>query len=278
MVPTGVVAPPNGFPSGVTWGMLLDAHQRAFFAEHGWLIVRAAVSSRRVRELEHAVDEIYDARPPAPAGQVWELASVSQISASIASHARDVAIAQRVAEALGCARVKLLQDTVLIKAPFIGGAVPWHQDHTYTGYLDPARGVSVRLALTDCNLENGCLEVIDSSHTWGLLGNVRALTESHVADALGPAAAQWRDRVTAIELSPGDLSIHHCLALHRSSENRSTHTRKTLITRLFDAACQLVPEHLPPGAASYFPVDADGHLADSAFPIVYPLVVHASTA
>jgi ectoine hydroxylase-related dioxygenase (phytanoyl-CoA dioxygenase family) len=249
--------------------MLLDEDQRAFFAEHGWLIVRAAVSSQRARELEHAVDEIYDARPPALAGQVWELASVSQISPPIASHAHDAAIAQRVAEALGCARVKLLQDTVLIKAASIGGAVAWHQDHTYTGYLDPPSAVSVRLALTDCNLGNGCLEVIDGSHAWGLLGDVRALTDSHVADALGPAAAHWRDRVAAIELSPGDLSIHHCLTLHRSSENRSTQARKTLITRLFDAACRLVPRHLPPGAASYFPVDAAGHLADFAFPIVY---------
>jgi len=24
------------------------------------------------------------------------------------------------------------------------------------------------------------------------------------------AAARWRDRVVALELAPGDLSIHHC--------------------------------------------------------------------
>ncbi|HEX7840058.1 MAG TPA: phytanoyl-CoA dioxygenase family protein, partial [Kofleriaceae bacterium] len=178
--------------------MLLDAEQRAFFAEHGWLVVRAAVSPERVRELEHAVDAIYHAHAPAPAGQVWEVAGISRISPLIAEHAHDAAIAQRAGEALGCARVKILQDTVLVKAAGIGGPVAWHQDHTYTGYLDPARAVSVRLALTDCSLDNGCLEVIDGSHAWGLLGDVRALTETHVADALGPAVARWRDRVTAI--------------------------------------------------------------------------------
>jgi predicted metal-dependent enzyme (double-stranded beta helix superfamily) len=249
--------------------VLLDADQRALFAEHGWLVVRAAVSRQRAGELESAVDEIYRAQPPAPAGLVWEMASASRFSAAIAQHAHDAAIAQRVAEALGCARVKLLQDTVLVKAASIGGAVAWHQDHTYTGYLDPARAVSVRLALTDCTIDNGCLEVISGSQTWGLLGDVRALTESHVADALGPAAARWRDRVVAIELAPGDLSIHHCLTLHRSGENRSAHARKTLITRLFDGDCRLVHEHLPPGAAAYFPVDDGGTLADAAFPVVY---------
>jgi phytanoyl-CoA hydroxylase len=249
--------------------VLLDADQRAFFAEHGWLVVRAAVSRPRTQELEHAVDEIYGCQPPAPAGQVWELAGVSRVSPPIAQHAHDAAIAQRAAEALGCARVKILQDTVLVKAASIGGPVAWHQDHTYTGYLDPPRVVSVRLALTDCDVDNGCLEVIDGSHAWGLLGDVRALTESHVADALGATAERWRDRVTTIELSPGDLSLHHCLTLHRSGENRSPRTRKTLITRLFDADCRLLPEHLPPGAAMYFPVDDAGTLAESAFPVVY---------
>ena len=246
-----------------------DADPRAFFAEHGWLVVRGAVALDRVRALEAAVDAVYGAHGPAVPGQVWEVAGISRISPPIADHARDPAIAAHAAAALGCARVQLLQDTVLVKAALVGGPVAWHQDHTYTGYLEPARAVSVRLALTECRLDNGCLEVIDGSHTWGLLGDVRALTETRVADALGPAAARWRDRVVPLELAPGDLSIHHCLTLHASGDNRSPHTRKTLITRLFDAACQLVPGRLPPGAESYFPVDAAGHLADSAFPIVH---------
>lgn len=256
--------------------MLLDTAQRAFFAEHGWLVVRGAVARQRVIELEHAVDEIYRAWPPVPAGLVWELAGVSRMSAAIAAHAQDAAIGQRVAEALGCARVKLLQDTVLVKAASIGGPVAWHQDHTYTGYLAPARAVSVRLALTDCDRGNGCLEVISGSHTWGLIGDVRALTESHVADALGPAAADWHDRVAALELAPGDISIHHCLTLHHSRENRSARARKTLISRLFDAACQLVPARLPAGATAYFPVEDDGTLADAAFPVVYRATANCS--
>jgi ectoine hydroxylase-related dioxygenase (phytanoyl-CoA dioxygenase family) len=249
--------------------LLLDATQREFFAEHGWLVVRAAVARARVAELEAAVDAVYGAYPSAPSGHVWEVAGVSRMSAMISQHAHDPAIAERVAGAFGCARIKLLQDTVLVKPALVGGEVAWHQDHTYTGYLDPARVASVRLALTDCNAGNGCLEVIDASHKWGLVGDVRALTETHVADALGERAAQWRDHVIALELEPGDLSIHHCLTLHRSGKNTSAQTRKTLITRLFDADCKLVAARLPPGAEAYFPVDADARLADSAFPVLY---------
>jgi len=249
--------------------VLLDAKQRAFFAENGWLVVRGAVSRQHAGELESAVDEIHAASPPAGAGQVWEMSGASRISWRIAEHARDAAIAQRVAETLGCSSVKLLQDSVLVKAARVGGAVAWHQDHSYTAYLDPPRVVSVRLALSDCKLVNGCLEVISGSHTWGLLGEPRAFTDTHIANALGQDEERHRERAVAIELCPGDISMHHCLTLHRSGKNRSEAPRKTLVTRLFDFDCRLVPERLPGDAVMHFPVDEDGRLAASAFPVVY---------
>jgi ectoine hydroxylase-related dioxygenase (phytanoyl-CoA dioxygenase family) len=235
-------------------------------SERGWMVVRGAVARGRLAELEAAVDAIYAATPEVAAGQVWEMAGVSRVSAVIASHTHDPAMARYAADALGAARVQLLQDTVLVKAARTGGEVAWHQDHTYTGYLEPARVVSVRLALTDDTA--GCLEVIDGSHHFGLIGDVRALTETHVADALGVQAGKWAERVVRIELEAGDLSIHHCLTLHYSGPNASAWARKTLITRMFDSECRLLPERLPPGAASYFPADERGHLSEHAFPIL----------
>jgi ectoine hydroxylase-related dioxygenase (phytanoyl-CoA dioxygenase family) len=238
----------------------------AFFAEHGWLIVRGAVAADRIAELERAVDEIYAVSPKVRPGAVWEVAGVSRASTVIARHTHDPAIARHAAAALGCPHVQLLQDTVLVKAARTGGRVEWHQDHTYTGYLTPARVVSVRLALTACTLENGGLEVIDGSHAWGPIGDVRALSESHVADALGPEVKKWADRIVRLELAPGDLSIHHCLTFHGSGENRSETTRKTLITRMFDSACVLDRARLPRGAEVHFPADEEGHLSEQAFP------------
>ena len=104
-------------------GRMAHDDPRAFFAEHGWLVVRAAVPPSRVRELEAAVEAIYDAHPAVLPGQVWEAAGISRISAPIAEHTRDPAVARHAAAALGCPRVQLLQDTVLVKAARIGGAV-----------------------------------------------------------------------------------------------------------------------------------------------------------
>jgi ectoine hydroxylase-related dioxygenase (phytanoyl-CoA dioxygenase family) len=70
-------------------------------------------------------------------------------------------------------------------------------------------------------------------------------------------------------LAAGDVSIHHCLTLHGSAPNTSARPRRTIILRMFDADCRLDPAKLPPGAESYFPTDAEGHLATSSFPLVH---------
>jgi len=240
---------------------------RAHFEAHGWAVIRAAVHHGRADALARAADALYAASPPANAGP-WELPGASRASAEIAQWVHDPDLAHHAATMLGCRRVQLLQDTLLVKPPG-GGHLAWHQDHTYTGYLQPARLVSLRLALDAGDAGPGCMEVIDASHRLGLRGEVRALADAGVADALGANAEQFADRRVRIELAPGDLSIHHCLLLHSSGINPRATPRRTLITRVFDAACTLMAERLPPWAAAYFPAGPDGRLSEEAFPLLH---------
>jgi ectoine hydroxylase-related dioxygenase (phytanoyl-CoA dioxygenase family) len=238
----------------------------AFFAEHGWMVVRGAVPPETVAALNEAFDQVFP--PSLPYTQpLLESTGASRVHPAVARHTTDPAIAAHVARALGCPHVQLLQDTLLYKPPGRGGRVEWHQDHTYTGYLEPPAAVSVRLALTECNRETGCMKVLDGSHTWGLVGERQILNASSVADTLPP---EWAGRaeMREIELRPGDISVHHCLLFHASLPNLSALPRKTVIVRMFDADCRLVTSRLPPGAAAHFPTDGDGHLLPSAFPIV----------
>ncbi|MBE7448110.1 MAG: phytanoyl-CoA dioxygenase family protein [Kofleriaceae bacterium] len=79
-----------------------------------------------------------------------------------------------------------------------------------------------------------------------------------------------RDRGRARAREPGDVSLHHCLTFHGSRPNTSARPRKTLVLRLFDGACRLVPDRLPsPEAVAHFPTDADGHLDAAAFPVLW---------
>ena len=56
------------------------------------------------------------------------------------------------------------------KEPRVGGAWEWHQDYGYwykNEFLLPDQMMSVMVAITDANEENGCLQVIKGSHKMG---------------------------------------------------------------------------------------------------------------
>jgi phytanoyl-CoA hydroxylase len=255
---------------------LLTDDERDFFAAHGYLVVRGAVSASRVAELVSALDQVLPEQHYARGGggRPLEVAGISRGSPEIARHTHHRLLAALGADALGASRVQLLQDTALIKAAVDGGRVEWHQDYTYLAYLDEPRAVTLRLALTPCTRESGCLRVIDQSHHWGFQGNSQALAAASVGDALGSLPPELRerarDREVFVELQPGDISLHHCLTFHGSLENRSGRPRKTLVTRLFDTACKLEPSRLPrPESLVHFPTDAAGHFRSDAFPVLY---------
>ncbi len=255
--------------------MNLSAEQRAAFAENGWLVIRGAVEAARVAALEAALDAVVPETHYAHgyAGRVVEVASISRGSAALLEHAHDRRIAALAAAALDVPRVRYFQDTVFLKPAHGGGAVDWHQDYAYFTFVDRPAAVTVRLALTPCTRENGCLRVVSGSHRWGLCGDGLTFVADRVVsalDALSPERqARVRDEHVALELEPGDLSLHHCLTFHGSHENPSARPRKTLAVRLVDGDARLVRERLPsPEMAAYFPTDADGRLADDAFPLL----------
>jgi ectoine hydroxylase-related dioxygenase (phytanoyl-CoA dioxygenase family) len=237
------------------------------FREHGWCVLRGVASAERAEALGREVERVFP-QSKQFSDRVHELAGISALSEALAAQVRDATLAARAAAILGCERVQLLQDTALVKPARSEARVEWHQDHTYTGYFDRAAQVSVRLALTDCTEESGCLRVIDGSHRWGPLGEVRAFQSQAVGDDSELLPEGWREREVLLELRPGDLSIHHSLTVHGSRENRSDHPRRTLIARLLDARCVLDKSRLPPHLMPYFPLDAQGHLDPRSFPLL----------
>src|SRR5689334_5162786 len=130
---------------------------REDFAEHGWLVVRGAVPTARVAELERALDAVIPAASyGAWGGRVVEVAGASRASRALAEHAADAGLAAIAGDALGAERLQLLQDTAIVKPPEHPGAVAWHQDFTYLGYLDRPGVVTLTLALTPCTIASGC--------------------------------------------------------------------------------------------------------------------------
>ena len=256
--------------------MILTAAERQAFSDNGWLVIRKAVSPERTAALEDALDAVYPeaAYASGHAGRVIEIASISRGSQRILENAYDRQIAELAAAALDVPSLRFFQDTAFIKPKGGGGRVEWHQDYTYFAFLDRPNVLTARLALTTCTRQNGCLRVVSGSHKWGLAGEALSFGADSVEDALSRLSPERRNWVlqnqTELELEPGDLSLHHCLTFHGSLENDSDRPRKTLAIRLVDGDVRLVPARLPsPDVAAYFPTDSEGHLADSAFPLLF---------
>jgi phytanoyl-CoA hydroxylase len=210
--------------------------------------------------------------PPGADGVVWELTGFARGYPPAVSLATDRRFGALVAEALGAKRVQLLQDSWLYKPPRDGGSVELHQDRTYIGYIVPARVATLRIALEPEDESNGCMRAVDGSHRWGAIGDDRSLVADSVTSLVPTLSVEQQATLSSarsLALEPGDVSIHHCLTLHGSPRNTSDRARRTIILRMFDAACTVDRTRLPAGAEAYFPTDANGHLDTTAFPLVH---------
>ena len=117
------------------------------------------------------------------------------------------------------------------KEPKVGGAWEWHQDYGYwykNQFLFPDQLVSVMVALTAANKENGCLQVIKGSHKMGRLNHGFA-GEQVGADAEMVNHCLNKMELVYVEIQPGDALFFHSNLLHRSEANLSDGPRWSLI-------------------------------------------------
>lgn len=117
------------------------------------------------------------------------------------------------------------------KEPRVGGAWEWHQDYGYwynDGFLMPHM-VSVMVALTPSNRENGCLQVLSGSHHIGRI-NHGEIGGQKGADMTRVNIALERFELHYVEMNPGDTLFFHSNLLHRSDMNSSDNSRWSLIS------------------------------------------------
>ena len=122
---------------------------------------------------------------------------------------------------------KLLQ-----KKPRIGGAWEWHQDYGYwykNQFMFPNQLISIMVALSPANKENGCIQFIKGSHKLGRL-NHGFKGEQVGADMEMVDNALKTMEIVYSELNAGDALIFHSNILHRSAANLSENPRWSIIS------------------------------------------------
>ncbi|MCE6988331.1 phytanoyl-CoA dioxygenase family protein [Dyadobacter sp. CY323] len=118
------------------------------------------------------------------------------------------------------------------KEPKVGGAWEWHQDYGYwykNQFIFPDQLMSVMIALTPANKENGCLQVIKGSHKMGRVNHGFAGEQVGADMEMVNHALKTMDLIYC-EIEPGDALFFHSNLLHRSEANLSDHPRWSLIS------------------------------------------------
>ncbi len=118
------------------------------------------------------------------------------------------------------------------KEPRVGGAWEWHQDYGYwykNEFLLPDQMMSVMVAITDANKENGCLQVIKGSHKMGRVEHGFAGEQVGASQRYVDLALKTMELVY-VELKAGDVLFFHSNILHRSEANLSDKPRWSMIS------------------------------------------------
>jgi phytanoyl-CoA hydroxylase len=118
------------------------------------------------------------------------------------------------------------------KEPRVGGAWEWHQDYGYwykNEFLLPDQMLSIMIAITEANKENGCMQVIKGSHKMGRIEHGFAGEQVGASQQYVDLALKTMELVF-VELMPGDALIFHSNLLHRSEANLSEKSRWSMIS------------------------------------------------
>lgn len=117
-----------------------------------------------------------------------------------------------------------------IKVPLTGGAWDWHQDYGYWydyGCLYPLL-TSCMIAVDRATRENGCLQVLKTSHHLGRIDHGKSGSQAG-ADLERVQIAQQDFETVHCELELGDAIFFHCNLLHASAQNKSPHPRRAFL-------------------------------------------------
>ncbi len=132
----------------------------------------------------------------------------------------------------GDAPVCHFHSKLMQKEPKVGGAWEWHQDYGYwykNQFMFPDELISVMVALTEANQQNGCLQVIKGSHKLGRVNHGFAGEQVGADMVMVDNALKTMDLVY-VELEAADALVFHSNLLHRSEANLSDRPRWSIIS------------------------------------------------
>ena len=217
------------------------------FDKNGYAIFRNVLDPELISEASAHVDWLLEKNPGIRPEQLHhDLMTDDPFWVRLISDQRLLDIA----EAFIGPNLALFASHYIAKPPESGQAVLWHQDGSYWP-LEPMEVVTLWLAVTDSNVENGCMRVIPGTQHERLLTQEELESHDDGTNVLGSGMhVDEIDEAKAvdIELKAGDVSVHHPALIHGSKGNQSSRWRKGLTIRYIPSSTRILTETWWPSA------------------------------
>lgn len=212
----------------------LSSSLKRQYEDDGFLFPVPAVSAEQAAawraELEEVEATWLNNGLPKPLNQYRRSAShvVMPLAAEIASHP---SILNTMSGILGD-DLLVWSCEFFIKEPRTTQIVSWHQDLTYWGLGATNDQCTAWVALSPATVESGCMKFVAGSHKNAIVPHNDTFDENNMLSRGQEIAVDVdEEEATAIELKPGQMSLHHGLMFHGSGPNTSDDRRIGCVIR-----------------------------------------------
>ena len=200
---------------------MLTADQIDHYRNKGYLSPVSALTSSEAKEIRNEIEKIEKNWPGALDGINRNY--VHLISPILNKVCLNKNILDAVESIIG-KNILICGTTLFIKEKKEMGFVSFHQDAKYIG-LEPNNWVTVWLAVTDTNENNGCMRMLPGSHKENLKFHEEKFDKNNLLTRGQTIKDVSLDKTDPIILKAGEISLHHPLIVHGSGLNNSDDRR-----------------------------------------------------
>ncbi len=225
----------------------------AFYEEHGWytspqvipeeVIDRAILGAQRFYRGERdgtlPLDEGYCNWTPEQGDIMRNNEFISLQNREIRQLVHFPLISAIAAKLVRTDEIRLLDDQLISKPPQIDNQaenmVGWHSDLAYWASCSSNKIFTAWIPLQDCDESMGPLVVIDKSHKWPGLEDMRFFNDKDMENWENKFRSEGKEIVKVpMTLKKGQISFHHGWAIHGSYPNHSSVDRRVVAIHLQD--------------------------------------------
>ena len=200
---------------------MLSTDQISHYRSKGYISPLGALTSNEAKEIRNEIEKIEKNWPGALEGINRNY--VHLISPVLNKVCLNKNILDAVESIIG-KNILICGTTLFIKEKKEKGFVSFHQDAKYIG-LEPHNWVTVWLAVTDTNENNGCMRMLPGSHKENLKFHEEKFDKNNLLTRGQTIENVSLDKTDPIVLKAGEISLHHPLIVHGSGLNNSDDRR-----------------------------------------------------